>query len=338
MKISIDWFSCTFKNYHSLSVSELRSFSQFINNAFSSANVSNIVFPDDFAPCRGWYGYPLGLSYQGISVFFGASEDMGIYLQISGQGCTYLSQCSCDFFQFLKALYLPSVHVTRLDLALDLFNGELDLGDVDSAVSVRNLRSNWRSFRVIRGFGECVGTDIQLGSRASDLLCRIYDKARQMKRPVDEYWVRVELQLRREVASSVLSSVLELCHFSSDFYATLFSCYRDFLCSCIDFIAAHNPSRCPLLDWWSDFLQLLSNHPDCCDVSVAVPRKRRDPLLIERFLESFQKQCGQRVATFIRCFGLEAIAQYAACSDIYRADYNNLIVECEKKRKESVCV
>lgn len=340
MEIRVDWISASFTCIHARGVYDLWPVQQMFYRVFDECSVGTLFdFPVDFARCKGWYGYACGMTYQGISVYFYGQDSMGVLVNISGEGCSWLMEHDVDLGVLLRVFRKHGANITRLDVALDLFSEELSLYDVCDAVDVNNMNTRWRCIKVIRGYGNNDGLDIQFGSRFSDHMLRMYDKAKERKLD-GVYWVRLESQYRHEVAMSIVDSALDLSDNNKcDFWVCLESVFIDLLCSTLNFVdrsVSSTITRCPNLSWWDEFLSKLVDKSQFND--VILPRKVREPVLLDRFVELFSSQCGQRVATYIKCFGLDALAQYAAVSEIYRSDYKNLIVECEKKRKEAVIV
>ena len=144
---------------------------------------------------------------------------MGICLEMSGTGCRAFE--SHGFGDWLKLLtditqgQFGKVSITRLDLAYDDHTGILDIYRIESDARDRNLvckarkvRSTWSD-----DWDEDIqGLTVEIGSRKSDVLVRIYDKAAERGFDHSKHWIRVELQLRKARA---LAAVMQILNFDS---------------------------------------------------------------------------------------------------------------------------
>lgn len=162
---------------------------------------------------KGAHGYRDRLYWNSISIHYNGSDDMGIWLEMSGQGCrafeTYSKHKSFDIL-FDEVLNNPEeMNITRLDLAFDDHKGLLDINEICEDVEDQSYISKFRGWQVTRSDG---GDSVTLGSRSSEVLIRIYDKAAERGFDDGRHWIRVEIQLRRERARAFLaySSILAL--------------------------------------------------------------------------------------------------------------------------------
>lgn len=183
------------------------------------------------------YGYPITTFWNNICIRWGADReefywddldkkasekvrsDMGICLEMSGTGCRAFE--SHGFGDWLKLLtditqgQFGKVSITRLDLAYDDHTGILDIYRIESDARDRNLvckarkvRSTWSD-----DWDEDIqGLTVEIGSRKSDVLVRIYDKAAERGFDHSKHWIRVELQLRKARA---LAAVMQILNFDS---------------------------------------------------------------------------------------------------------------------------
>lgn len=149
---------------------------------------------------KGAPGYQDRLYYNGISIHYNGREDMGIWLEMSGQGCrTFESHGSgCYEDLFAEVLMDPEqVHLTRLDIAFDDHTDVLDIDQICEDTEEQEYVSRFKGWQVVRSDG---GNSVTLGSRSSEILIRIYDKAAERGYDDGRHWVRCELQLRRDRA------------------------------------------------------------------------------------------------------------------------------------------
>lgn len=178
-----DWVSVVFKSYT-------------VEQIISLLGLDEINFESIY----GFYGYADRLYYDGIGILYNPhSADMGILLEMSGQGCRVFETMGTGDYDGLFQLVADNkfdMNITRLDVAFDDHVGIFNMATLCKETKKENFISRFRAWKVTEGSG---GASIEHGSMASDVFIRIYDKAAERKR-VGEHWIRVELQLRKERA------------------------------------------------------------------------------------------------------------------------------------------
>ena len=149
-----------------------------------------------WAEVRGARGYLDRLYFGAISIHYNGREDMGVWCELSGQGCRNFEDLTTlpgkwdDIFNFIHGNQL---HMTRLDVAFDDHTGILDMERVVQDTQEQRYVSRMNWWKVERS---CKGISCQIGSPKSKVLVRIYDKAAERGYDDGRHWVRVELQLR----------------------------------------------------------------------------------------------------------------------------------------------
>lgn len=145
---------------------------------------------------KGARGY-LDRKYFGcISIHYNGREDMGVWCELSGQGCRNFEDLTTlpgkweDLFAFIHS---NDLHMTRLDVAFDDHTGILDIERIAQDTENQRYVSRMSWWEVVRS---CKGISCQIGSPRSKVLVRIYDKAAERGFDDGRHWVRVELQLR----------------------------------------------------------------------------------------------------------------------------------------------
>lgn len=231
----VDWLTVRFRGY------EVDDVKALIGMSHASWNVME----------HGHNGYPHGVFCDGISIYFGSSESMGVCLNMSGQGCRcYESSGSNDWLGLFRLIYdTPDseIKVTRLDIAFDDHTGVLDIGELISDTSCCFFRSRSRTWEVRYGSR---GTSIYVGSEQSNTRVRIYDKAAERGfDPVEVHWLRIEMQLRDVNAKGFIGGFLDCNCMSVQFRSVL----RNYLCY-LKPSDDTNKSRWELADYWSNFL------------------------------------------------------------------------------------
>lgn len=150
---------------------------------------------------KGAHGYRDRMYWNCISIHYNGADDMGVWLELTGQGCRAFETYGNGDYEglFREALYNSGqMNITRLDVAYD--DDEEALLDIDVlCVDTRTGQfvSRFNDWQVIEG---SKGSSVTHGSMKSDLFIRIYDKAAERGFTDGRHWIRVELQLRRERA------------------------------------------------------------------------------------------------------------------------------------------
>lgn len=175
-----DWLSFT---------SKVLTVTDFIN----ALGLSHVPWTDT----KGARGYRDRKYFGAISIHYNGRDDMGIWCEMSGQGCRTFESLSTsnwdNLFQFIRD---NNLKITRLDVAYDDHTGVLDIRDVisDTQCGMFISRSDyWETVLSSKG------ATVQIGSPQSKVLIRIYDKAAERGK-TDQHWVRCEIQMRDDRA------------------------------------------------------------------------------------------------------------------------------------------
>ena len=201
-KIIIDWLSITSKR---LSVKEMIDLLGLQNASWEEG--------------KGYHGYRCRYWYDCISIHFEGTADMGIWLEMSGQGCRAFETYGTGDYESLFRLVIDDpkdFNITRLDIAFDEFTGILDVKRVFNDTANKKFRSKADYFTYTGGSD---GLSMSIGSPRSKVLIRIYDKrAERLAKITDPdqrlrieedipHWMRVELQLRDERALEYIKTM-----------------------------------------------------------------------------------------------------------------------------------
>jgi len=96
---------------------------------------------------------------------------------------------------------------SRIDLTLNIHDGDLTPRKVYEAVKRGTLKSKTRTYRFIEGRkGDVSGDTLYLGSPSADQQFRCYNKSAELGIVDGEAWLRLELELRRAYANGALGS------------------------------------------------------------------------------------------------------------------------------------
>lgn len=243
----IDWLSFTVK----------------VGNPLEAIEQVGLGKVDFVATNSGRYGYDSGYTMGGlINVFYSASRsDMGVHIEMTGQGVRKFESIMeaegltwFDVFSHLQSF----VSFSRIDLALDEFEGLVSFDDVIGKIERGEHVGRCRAFKVIAGRdsdGNHTGTTIYMGSNKSDVMLRVYEKNYERQQKGYEIdvaiWNRWELVLRHEKANSF---VLELLGNGYNFGEL----FKGVLSDLIRFVEPSNDSnkrRWAVSPWWSEFLE-----------------------------------------------------------------------------------
>jgi len=141
--------------------------------------------------------------YGGISIHYnGKHDNMGIFVELSGEGCRTFETFGHGYWQDLFSLVNKQyINFTRLDLAFDDHEGLLDIDRLFVDTLYENFTSQYFTHQHIGG---TLGKSIQHGRKESKTMIRIYDKAKERNREDEGHWIRAEIQLRHETAQNAV--------------------------------------------------------------------------------------------------------------------------------------
>lgn len=183
-------------------------------------------------------------------------QDMGISLAMSGQGCREFEEFSgLSWFELLENIFRfgGRVHFTRLDLAYDDHSGLLDISHMRRDVEDRNYRGKAKKATVIWSddqMNDIQGTTLQIGSKSSPVLIRIYDKAAERGYGRERHWIRVELQLRDDRAHEAAKLLFQ----RESIGIVASGIIRNYCCFVVP-TADSNKSRWPVAEYWLRVLE-----------------------------------------------------------------------------------
>lgn len=146
---------------------------------------------------KGARGYRDRKYFSCISIHYNGRSDMGVWVEMSGQGCrTFESLSEVGWEGIFSFIRDNGLKITRLDVAYDDHIGILDIRQIASDTQAGMYISKSDYWETVLS---SKGTTVQIGSPQSKVLIRIYDKAAERGKQ-DEHWIRVELQLRDDRA------------------------------------------------------------------------------------------------------------------------------------------
>lgn len=253
---------------------------------------------------RGSMGYRRSAEADGVRVYWDGQPGMGKHVVISGSAARQLEASGRlnrydvgGWTGWLRKIRRNGWNITRQDLAIDDRNGALDMARLGEAIEDESYTSRWQSVqeqRSRRRRGEGFGVTYYFGSRSSDFLCRVYDKAAQLEAKGEETdgrpWVRVELQARDRHAEA-LADLLVNCELNVGPILQMLHGHLDFK---EPRPGDSNRRRWPTADWWAAFLDFAGKKR----LGVA-PRERS----LEAIYAWIRAQVAPSVALMVRAHG-----------------------------------
>lgn len=171
--------------------------------------------PDfEFSSCDyGRFGYRKMLVAEGCSVLYDGREDMGVHVDLTGDGCRFMESARDDFewASFLHGMKERNARFTRMDVAFDDKRGDRTIEQIRRKFQKQHVATTARSFmpfqRVAIGGNTSYGMTIAIGSRASDTYARFYCKQGQLNElfPGIKFdpWLRFEFEFKKERADVI---------------------------------------------------------------------------------------------------------------------------------------
>lgn len=262
---------------------------------------------------KGAKGYRDRLYFNYISIHFNGREDMGVWCEMSGQGCRAfetLTTLENKWDDLFWAIDDHCMNITRLDVAYDDHTGLLDIDRIIQDTRFREYVSKSEYWEIIES---SKGQSLQFGSPQSDTLIRIYDKARERNCPEGEHWIRCELQLRRKRAVS--------------FTKLPYSIGESFCGVVINYLRFVEPMegdtnkwRWPIKDYWGEFLM----HANAISIYEAPGMEYN----LDRCHDYVINKAGNAIDAYIQIMGVEGFLRELRKRPIMRnPKYDRLVEE-----------
>jgi phage replication initiation protein len=260
----------------------------------------------DFVNIKGANGYQDRLQYDSVNIHYNGREDMGVWCELTGQGCRVFETLGHgDYNRLFKELLYESrkdIHITRIDVAFDDHDGLLDIKRMYWDTYNKNFVSKFARTRLEYDMNERTGIDgisIYHGRKGSDLMVRIYDKAAERGITDGSHWIRVELQMRDERAEAFARNYVDVgtVGVSGVFMGVLINYLRYVEPEGGD----SNRWRAPMTDYWERFVAhaeriMLFERPGT-DYNISD---------LENFVV---RQAGNAIQTYIDIYGEEQFLQ-----------------------------
>ncbi|PEZ58140.1 hypothetical protein CN372_26070, partial [Bacillus anthracis] len=249
LRACVDWVQITFKD-----ISTEYLVSKILGLDFARFNDLEV----------GQYGYRRCLMYGNIVVYYDGRPDMGIHLQMSGQGCRQYESYEVKVWsELFKDMLLRKSKFSRLDVAIDDFKPYFEIPKLIKKIKKRELVSKFKDATRIEKIdiesGESKGNTIYYGSPQSRIQIRMYEKdleragkGFELEEGI-EAWNRTEIQARNERAQKIAGIIAS----SEDGDETIGQAVRGILKAYIRFVDTgtdSNRSRWKTSVFWEEFL------------------------------------------------------------------------------------
>nr|DAP97320.1 MAG TPA: Replication initiation factor [Inoviridae sp.] len=270
---------------------------------------------------KGAHGYRDRKYFSSISVHYNGREDMGVWVEMSGQGCRAFESISQlgwpGLFSFISE---SGLKITRLDVAFDDHTGILHMRDIIEDTQDGNFVSRSDYWETVLS---SKGSTVQIGSPQSKVLVRIYDKARERHCEEGTHWNRVELQLRDDRAIQFTRLQLPI---GEAFSGVLLNYLRYVIPDGED----SNRWRWPMRSYWLDMLEVLT--------PISIYTAPGLEYNVDRCREYVVNQAGNAIDCLIRIYGLnEFRTMIDNRSTSTNPKYENLVQQYRFERLAARC-
>lgn len=243
---------------------------------------------------HGWYDQSALVAEGGIIAWCrdrARAEVWGVLVDLPGRACAALGAQLLPFLDWS----LERGKVTRADFAIDDRRGLLTRERILEAEAQGLMVSRWRGLTILeqRERGEVKGWTVYLGSRNSEALIRIYDKAGEQARKgtiVPGSWVRLELEAHQEFADVLCRE-----YFDKGSGAVVGQIARRVRFT-MGATRDSNRWRWPVAAWWAQVLGSVRPGP-----SLMVGE--RPVCTVERMAQFIEHQAGPSMAAVVAAHG-----------------------------------
>lgn len=271
-KLIYDWFPMTSKIHGTSDMVDL-------------IGLKDVTWQD----LKGAHGYRDRLYYDMVSIHYNGREDMGVWLEMSGQGCRAFETYGNGQYDALIAEWLynrQQMNITRVDVAFDDFEGYMDIDLLAKETEKQNYVSRCDEWKVIYG---SKGTSIEIGSMSSEVFVRIYDKAKERKYTDGRHWIRLELQMRRDRAMSFCKLNMDM----GEKFCGVLNTYVRYVTPAED----SHKDRWPTADYWQRMVDYIGK--------IRLYQKPGAEYNVINLEDFVIHQSGNAIDTYIKLFGRE---------------------------------
>lgn len=133
--------------------------------------------------------------------------EFGVMFEASGQQCAAMRDQEYSPVEVIKHLREHAWSMKRIDVACDIFDSGGRPIDIYKAWHAKRLNTTAQKLTLIQNMnqGGINGETVYIGSRSSDKLLRVYDKAAERGTEAD--WLRCELELKHGHAAAFADAI-----------------------------------------------------------------------------------------------------------------------------------
>jgi phage replication initiation protein len=219
---------------------------------------------------KPFYGYGFGARCGNVVILWGGHrDDMGVHVQISGQGCRELeARGLTDWRAWLADRLKEGADFARSDMAFDDFAGRVSIEKITESFKAGLVVSRFNTFQPVAQYdsnGALTGHGFNFGNRSQDTSICCYDKGLQAirsaqkgkkaaepsldaQKALEGSWTRVELRNKNDRAQVLIQRIVR------EGFAVVAGVLRSYL----DFKTpgeASQKCRWSSQEWWLEFCQ-----------------------------------------------------------------------------------
>lgn len=245
-----------------------------------------------FQEIKGAHGYRDRKYFSSISIHYNGRDDMGVWCEMSGQGCrTFESLSEVGWDNLFAWIRAQGLKITRLDVAFDDHSGVFEMRDVVEDTQEGNYVSRSDYWETVLS---SKGSTVMIGSPQSKVVIRIYDKAREKNCPTGTHWNRVELQLRDDRARQFTEIPLPV---GEAFSGVLLNYLRYVIPNDTD----ENRWRWQMTDYWLRLLEIVT--------PISIYTSPGMEYNIDRCKNYVVNQAGNAIDCLIQIYGINEFQQ-----------------------------
>ncbi|MCL1903366.1 MAG: replication initiation factor domain-containing protein [Oscillospiraceae bacterium] len=279
----------------------------------------------------GRYFYKQRLFCGKINVYFdGHDENMGVCLEMSGQGCREFETFGHGDWDKLFSIFFENdgeYNVARLDVALDDYQELLNIFKIADYTRQELYIAKAQSTKITyskEGKGQSEAVSVTFGSRSSETLIRIYDKAKERGYEDDTHWVRCEMQLKGDHAKNF---ILVNKPVGEKFRGVL----NNYLRFTVPDKNNSNECRWKTRAFWTKFLDTSEKISVYSSKDIVYNLSRLEYWLI--------RQQGNNLDVYIQCLGIEELLKVIESRDSFlKVKHKYIINEFNRERVDSCTI
>lgn len=257
-------------------------------------------FEHTFIGVKGRYFYEYGMRFGGISIYFGGNNNT-VMVDMSGQGSRDFETFSShkSFLKIFEVLLSEpdNYNVTRLDVAYDDHDGVIDIWKWKREADLENYVTKFSDIYPDYGCSRKKGISLYFGRKKSELFFRCYDKASERGCEPGIHWIRFEVSLKNERATSFISKLMAEPEKGIGYF--FFGVVNHYVRFVVPSKSDSNKWRWNTRRFWTEFLECVSD--------ISVYTRCDQEYNYYRMCNFIQHTCGNALNALIELDGLEGL-------------------------------